>query len=185
MGTRNRSTATVSKNTRARDRGNVVRLVPREELEVPDPPADLRPAALTAWHDFWRSDAARAAQPADHRSIRRWAEALDQIERLNEVLRKPADEGGGMFTQGSHGQPRLNPLISEIRHLEAVVERAEDRHGMNAQSRMRLGIDVEKPGAGGSSGGGYGVDAMNRALRDSMDRAAAGADGELDGFEHV
>lgn len=183
---RQQSRATLSVNTRQRERGAVVRLVPREELEIPDPPADLRPAALAAWADFWRSDAARAAQPADWRSIRRWAEALDQIERLNEVLRKPASKGGGMFTQGSNGQPRLNPLISEIRHLEAIVERAEDRHGMSAQSRMRLGIDVQS-GPGGGAGGSTSasVDAMNAALREQMARRSAATEDELEGYEPV
>lgn len=157
------------------DQRRSLTLLPAEQLEVPDPPANLLKKARETWAAFWRSDVARAVQPSDHRRLFRWIEAVDQLERLREQLKKQ-----GMFTEGSKGQPRLNPLLSELRYLEGVIDKVEEQFGMTPQARLRLGLDVD-PDAGKIGGG---VDALNRAMREAMERAESSDDAD-DGFDDV
>jgi P27 family predicted phage terminase small subunit len=156
--------------------GAVVHLVPREELEVPDAPAGLRPESLAAWEGFWASDVARAVQRADWRRLTQWIEAVDELAAMRGVLREH-----GMVVSGSKGQPALNPLVSQIRYLEGVIERAEDAFGMSPAGRMRLGVDT------GEQRAPAGVDALAAATREAFSRRMEqlAADPATDGFESV
>jgi hypothetical protein len=49
---------------------------------------------------------------------------------------------GERVVPGSMGQPRLNPLASRLKDLEATIRETEREFGMTPLSRLRSGIGV-------------------------------------------
>lgn len=126
-------------------------VIPLRSLDMDDPdyqpPAApprrdgkaLDPVAVIAWDGFWRSPLARLVrEDSDQVALRRWALALDELERLQAQF--DADDEGGMLTYGSTGQPKLHPFFDRMKELRSTIERIEERFGMDPLSRMRLGI---------------------------------------------
>lgn len=121
------------------DVGTVVSLRPESQVvKLPDPPEELLPAVEVIWHEFFKSQVARAVDPqADAGVLRRWILAVDQYERNAAALRSGEIE---VMTVGSQGQMVLHPLAKYQSQLDAQIARLEKELGLTPMARARLGL---------------------------------------------
>jgi P27 family predicted phage terminase small subunit len=101
---------------------------------APDPPHGLLLASVAAWSALWSSPVASTYLPSDLPALRRLFELLDERERAFSVARD------GRLTEGSKGQPVLNPLLAYVGDLATEIRALEDRFGLTPRARMQLGI---------------------------------------------
>lgn len=122
-------------NTERRDIGLVS--IPGGLADPPDPPAGLLAETVADWQAFWSSPLATAAVPAtDLPAITRLFRLRDERERMARVVRR------ARIVAGSEGQPRANPLYSQINSFDAEIRQIEDRFGLTPMARLRLGITL-------------------------------------------
>ena len=106
-------------------------------LVPPPAPRGLLAGSRRHWHDLWRSPVARTwDRGSDLPALIRYIANLDRWLRYEKlVVQAP-------LVRGSTGQLRPNPLARRMDALEDQMRSAEDRFGLNAVSRLRLGIEV-------------------------------------------
>ncbi len=122
-------------NTERRDIGLVA--ISGGRPEPPAPPAGLLAETVADWQAFWTSALASAAVPAtDLPAITRLFRLRDERERMARVVRK------ARVVLGSEGQPRANPLYSQINSFDAEIRQIEDRFGLTPMARLKLGITL-------------------------------------------
>ena len=121
-------------NTERSDIGLVpVALLPPEPIPTPG----WLPVTKGEWHRLWTSPLAATMIPeTDEPLVRRLFGLRDERERMMRVVRKSRIVGG------SRGQPRANPLYSQISGLDAEIRQLEDRVGLSPRSRLQLGIQL-------------------------------------------
>ena len=104
-------------------------------MTAPKPPNGLLKAARDRWAQFWESQAALAVDLAsDMPRLIRWIQVTDEYDRAANVIRQ------ARVVKGSMGQPVLNPLVSYLTHLEAMITRTEREFGMTPMARARLNL---------------------------------------------
>jgi P27 family predicted phage terminase small subunit len=115
------------------DMGQLVPL--HAAVEVPKAPARWLTSTRSEWTDLWGSPLAQAFdRTTDEPSLRRLFELRDTRERYARATRR------NPLVEGSQGQPVANPLGRLLSGLDAEIRQLEDRFGMSALARFRLGI---------------------------------------------
>lgn len=101
-------------------------------MSAPTPAREWSAEIKTWWRDFWASDQGRKLPPSRHPKVRRlfgWYHRRNLIERRVDRLfatpRSDSKKPDPLFVDGSTGQPKVNPLIGELRSIEAAIENLE------------------------------------------------------------
>lgn len=103
--------------------------------KVPAAPAGLLKVTGEVWAAYWRSELSKLVDPdSDMPAILRLFRMYDERERAHRNFVK------ARIVKGSKGQPRINPLASFIKDLDAEIRQLEDRLGMTPKARLQLGI---------------------------------------------
>jgi P27 family predicted phage terminase small subunit len=103
----------------------------------PTAPRGLLPATRKHWRELWQSPVAHTWDRAsDIPALCRYITNLDRWSRYEQLVAQAP------IVRGSTGQLRANPLALRMDALEDQLRSAEDRFGLNAVSRLRLGIEV-------------------------------------------
>lgn len=102
--------------------------------------APLAPRAWSAetkrwWREFWLSDQGRKLPLSLHPTVSRlfgWYHRRELLERrVDKLFEAPRRVKGQLddklYSTGSTGQPKVNPLIAELRSIEAQIETLERR----------------------------------------------------------
>lgn len=101
--------------------------------DSPPPPDGLLDSTAQRWEAYWRSEAARAIDPAsDLPGLERWAIALDEWTRATDALRRVR------VVPGAAGQAVLNPLKAYQRSCADELAHLEDAYGMSPGARLAL-----------------------------------------------
>ena len=107
------------------------------EQPPPPPPKGLLPLTRSQWRKLWRSPVARTwDRDADLLALMRYIGNVDRWLRYEKLVNEVP------IVRGSVGQVRPNPLAKRMDALEEQIRAAEDRFGLNAAGRLRLGIEV-------------------------------------------
>ncbi|MFI6117467.1 phage terminase small subunit P27 family [Kitasatospora sp. NPDC051164] len=101
---------------------------------IPPPPATLAERGQAVWERLWTAGQAWLSPTTDLDLLTRLCEAHDEREAIRDAI---AEEG--YMVTGSMGQRRANPLLSELRSLEAQMTRYESLCGFTPTDRARLG----------------------------------------------
>lgn len=125
-----------------------------------------RKRARDYWRHYWRSPVSAAVDlGADAEALRRWMEAIDEVDKL-----LPACQASPLM-KGSMGQLVLNPLFRRLAELNRIIEGMEDRFGVTPRSRFRLQLTYTAASEG---------EERLRALRERRGRALPpGDEGEI------
>jgi hypothetical protein len=99
------------------------------------------------WRAFWASDQGQTLPPSRHPKVRRlfgWYHRRQLLERRVDRLFAPprGKATDKLYVEGSTGQPKVNPLIAELRSIESTIEDLE---------KQVFGDQTPAPAAGGSS----------------------------------
>lgn len=130
--------------------------------EIPAPPPGLRKESVERWERFWTSKLAKYVDPgSDLHRLERWIADVDEFDTLRDAYAKKR------VTEGSKGQPRLNPIAGRLATLEKQIVAAENEFGMTPAARLKLGIVFD--GAGPTTAAD---------LNAMIDGEGAGDDGE-------
>lgn len=87
------------------------------------------------WRDFWASDRGAQLPIALHPTVARlfgWYHRRELLERrVDKLFETPRMVKGQLddklFASGSMGQPKVNPLVAELRSIEDQIEALERR----------------------------------------------------------
>lgn len=125
-----------------------------------------RKRARDYWRQYWQSPVSAAVDlGADAEALRRWMEAIDEVDRLLPVCQ------ASPLMKGSMGQLVLNPLFRRLAELNRIIEGMEDRFGVTPRSRFRLQLTYTAASEG---------EERLRALRERRGRALPpGDEGEI------
>jgi P27 family predicted phage terminase small subunit len=102
---------------------------------LPPPPATLSNVGVAVWERLWTAGQAWLSPATDLDILTRLCEAHEERDALREAI---AEEG--YMVTGSMGQRRANPLLSEVRALEAQMTKWESLCGFTPTDRARLGM---------------------------------------------
>lgn len=106
----------------------------RPVVAAPEPPDGLLKITRDAWATFWRSEVAQATREEHLPIAMRLFCLMDERERAYRSVREH-----GRLTQGSQGQPILNPLLRYIALCDAEIRQLEDRLGLSPRGMALLG----------------------------------------------
>ena len=104
-------------------------------MSAPAPDRSWSAETKRWWREFWASDRGRSLPVELHPTVARlfgWYHRRELLERRVDKLfatprmvkGKPDDK---LFVEGSTGQPKVNPLVGELRSIEAQIEAIEKR----------------------------------------------------------
>lgn len=101
-------------------------------MSVPLPRRAWSAATKRWWRDFWESPQGQTLPPSVRPTVSRlfgWYHRRELLERRVDRLfltprGKQADK---LFVEGSTGQPKVNPLVAELRSIEDQIEALERR----------------------------------------------------------
>jgi P27 family predicted phage terminase small subunit len=102
---------------------------------APQPPIGLLAASRTSWERFWSSPLASIVLPdTDLPALSRLWTLYDERTRMYRTIRRLR------MVRGSRGQPRANPLYSQMSVLDATIIRLEEAFGLSPGARLKLGV---------------------------------------------
>lgn len=113
---------------------------------TPVPPRAWSAATKAWWRAFWESPQGQKLPPSLHPTVSRlfgWYHRRELLEkRVDRLFAAPRGKAADkLFVEGSTGQPKVNPLVAELRSVEAQIETME---------RRVFGEQSADPGQGGS-----------------------------------
>jgi P27 family predicted phage terminase small subunit len=113
-------------------------LAPVAGLSIPEPicPPNVREDAKSVWRALWASPLAGAFKASDVPALRRWLWWLNEWLRSSEMMAESSPT-----IAGAKG-PILNPLARYVKLCEASCRELEKAFGMDALSRLRLGLTL-------------------------------------------
>lgn len=99
---------------------------------VPVPPRDWSAETRRWWRDFWASEQGQRLPTSMHPTVRRlfgWYHRRSLLERrVDRLFAAPRTrKADPLFVEGSTGQPKVNPLVAELRSIEDQIEQLERR----------------------------------------------------------
>lgn len=103
---------------------------------TPLPKREWSAATKRWWREYWTSEAGQTLPAASAPTVSRlfgWYHRRELLERRVDKLfdtprarrGKPADDK--LFVAGSTGQPKVNPLVAELRSIEDQIDALEKR----------------------------------------------------------
>jgi P27 family predicted phage terminase small subunit len=102
--------------------------------EIPDCDVTLSPRGEQRWAELWT--AGWWLKPEmDYPWVERICQAYDEIEVYRRAIRET-----GLLVAGSMGQQTANPLIAEVRRLEAGIRKDLSEIGFSPTARARLNL---------------------------------------------
>lgn len=138
------SSGPAAKSPERRQRRNAraeISLSPRT-VPPPEPPENLLPEVLDAWHAYWRSDlSGLVVDDTDLPALVRLFRLRDQQARASQSA---VDDP---LVEGSQGQLVLNPSARLAGSLESPIRQLEDRFGLTPEARLRLGVSLGQAAA--------------------------------------
>lgn len=106
-----------------------------EEWVEPAPPSNLGPIGQHIWSSVWSAGRNVYHTQTDCFVIERYCKLQERRLSLEARI-----EDEGWTVVGSQGQDVLNPLARVVQDAESKLTALEDRLGLNAEARIRLGI---------------------------------------------
>jgi P27 family predicted phage terminase small subunit len=106
------------------------------QMPIPRLPKGTHRVVRAMWGELWRSPLSGAFRETDIPTLRRWAWWLGQWHRVAADV-----ESNPIIIKGANG-PTLNPAIRYLNHCESALRELEKAFGMDALSRLRLGITL-------------------------------------------
>jgi hypothetical protein len=99
-------------------------------MSAPHPAREWSAETKTWWRDFWASEQGRKLPPSRHPKVRRlfgWYHRRQLLERrVDRLFAPPRGKAvDKLYVEGSTGQPKVNPLIAELRSIESTIEDLE------------------------------------------------------------
>lgn len=99
-------------------------------MSTPAPAREWSAEIKAWWRDFWASDQGSKLPPSRHPKVRRlfgWYHRRQLLERRVDRLFAPVRGRAKdkLYVDGSTGQPKVNPLIAELRSIESTIEAME------------------------------------------------------------
>lgn len=106
-------------------------------LEMPKPDRSWLKSTVGEWADYWQSDVSGLVNAAsDVSGLRRLFTYRDEHARAAASFRKER------LSLGSQGQVKLSPMGDLMMKLEKLMLPLEDRYGLSAFARLRLGAEL-------------------------------------------
>ena len=101
-------------------------------MRVPPPPRTWSAATKRWWAEFWGSPQAESLPASMHPTVSRlfgWYHRRELLERrVDKLFDTPRGKAkDALFVEGSTGQPKVNPLVAELRSIEDQIEALERR----------------------------------------------------------
>lgn len=110
--------------------------VPRDApVGVPEPPEGLAERGLTEWDKIWAAGRPWMHPNEDYHWVEQIVRAYDDIEVFRAQVKKR-----GLYVSGYAGQVVANPLLKEIRVLEATIRTCLSKLGFSPADRASLGL---------------------------------------------
>ena len=119
-----------------RERADIGLVPTNVTLQEPPPaPHGLLKASRESWASFWGSPLVQVIVPAtDTPALSRLWSLYDERTRMYRAIARTR------MVRGSKGQPRANPLYSQMSSLDSAIVQLEDRFGLSPRSRLQLGV---------------------------------------------
>lgn len=119
-------------------RGRQVELAPTAIVapsrDIPESPIELGPSGQARWESIWT--AGYWLRPdQDSPWIEQICQAYDDMEAFRAQIREM-----GLIVKGYNGQEAANPLIKEVRALEATIRTCLSALGFSPTDRARLNL---------------------------------------------
>lgn len=115
--------------------GEVVPANPRR-ISIPEAPADLGERGALEWYRIWEAGSGWLHPEEDYHWVDQIAHAYDDITEFRAKIAET-----GLIVKGyTKDMLVANPLIKEIRMLEATISRALSKLGFSPTDRARLGL---------------------------------------------
>lgn len=105
-------------------------------ISIPPAPADLGPRGELEWYRIWEAGIIWLHPNEDYHWIEQIARAYDDIE----TFRKTIEETGLIVKGYTKDMLVANPLIKEVRMLEATIRKCLSSIGFSPADRARLGL---------------------------------------------
>lgn len=112
--------------------------VTEDGAREPAPPHDPEwlPETIEQWHEYWASDISGLVNKAsDLSGVRRLFHYRDEHERALRAFRETR------LTLGSMKQVKASPMGALMQQLEKLIVPLEDRYGLSALARLKLGAE--------------------------------------------
>lgn len=109
-----------------------------------------------AWDELWGQPIAAAYLPSDVAALARLYDLKDERERCVRAIRRGTEvvvvEAGqtrakripAILAQGSTTNTVIHPLVKWRAELDGEILALEDRFGLSLQSRLRMGVDMNR-----------------------------------------
>lgn len=99
-------------------------------MSIPTPAREWSAEIKAWWQAFWASDQGQKLPPSRHPKVRRlfgWYHRRHLLERRVDRLFAPprGRAKDRLYVDGSTGQPKVNPLIAELRSIDTTIETLE------------------------------------------------------------
>lgn len=136
------------------DRAQLVALDGHRREPPPLPPGRWLKSSRQLWDSVWRSDVATAwERKGETALVARWLLHNEQLTRAYAGFRKAPT------VEGSTGQPRLNPLWTTIKDLEAMIAKLDEKLALTPWDRVRFGFKGARMAKT--------IDEINRAMEEA------------------
>jgi P27 family predicted phage terminase small subunit len=117
-----------------------LQIVPAGERPLPPCPEGVSEEAQASWVALWSSRLAGAYGDVDVCVLGRW------LRYLSDWHAAQADVAAkGWTMKGRRGGDVMNPSVRLMFRLEASMRDIEKNYGMDAMSRLRLGVSLAQP----------------------------------------
>jgi len=111
-------------------------IIPRHNRVIPAAPQELGERGTLEWYRVWESGITWLHPDEDYHWIEQIARAYDDIAEF----RAKIDETGLIVKGYTKDMLVANPLIKEVRQLEATIRKCLSMLGFSPTDRARLGI---------------------------------------------
>ena len=107
----------------------------RGSQALPAPPGDLGERGTEEWKRIWAAGRAWLHAEEDYHWVEQVAHAYDDVQAFRDEIARTS-----LIVKGYNGQKTANPLIKEIRALEATIRICLSKLGFSPTDRARLAL---------------------------------------------
>jgi P27 family predicted phage terminase small subunit len=115
--------------------GKDVAVRPQSVIALPEPPEGLAEHGRQEWDLIWTAGRSWLHPGEDYHWVRQIAQAYDDIDTFREEVNRTS-----LIVKGYAGQKTANPLLKEIRVLEATIRTCLSKLGFSPTDRAHLGL---------------------------------------------